>query len=136
MNKNALKQLNSYRKVQINTASPLQKVVLVYDGIIRKLEEIVNIFATDDSPKYIERVNNTVQETKRIILELQLAIDMDNGGEVAISLDNQYVFWLEQLHEANVKKDPKFINDILPLVTTLRDTWKTAADEARKLGIG
>jgi len=135
MKKNAINQLNNYRKIQINTASPAQRVVIVYDGIIRKLNEAINAFDNDQTPNRFETINNSLQFARQIIFELQLALDMEKGGEIAISLNNLYLFWLNQLSEANVKKEKKPVIDILELVTDMRNTWEKAAQEARKMGI-
>jgi flagellar protein FliS len=61
-----------------------------------------------------------------IFTELLTALDKDKGGEIAVNLERLYVFFLEQLGEANVKKDVKPLLEIKPLVIDLRNTWEQA----------
>ncbi|MDD3148729.1 MAG: flagellar protein FliS, partial [Candidatus Riflebacteria bacterium] len=48
------------------------------------------------------------------------------GGEIACNLERLYVFFLEKLGEANVKKDIKPMLELKPLVQNLRNTWELA----------
>ena len=43
-----------------------------------------------------------------------------------MNLERLYVFFLEKLGEANVKKDIKPMLEIKPLVQNLRNTWEEA----------
>ena len=126
----------SYRKAQIGTASPGQRVVLMYDALLKELKKakhgIVNI---DNDIANIEHANNAITLSQKIILELKLALDMDQGGELADNLSNLYEFWNDQLSECNLKKDGKMLTPIIDMVRELRDTWKEAAKKARQQGL-
>ena len=61
-----------------------------------------------------------------IFAELMSALDKEKGGEIAVNLERLYVFFLEKLGEANVKKDIKPMLEIKPLVQNLRNTWEEA----------
>ena len=125
----------NYRKAQLNTASPGQRVVLMYEGLHKELLKakqcIMNI---SNDIKNIEESHNALSLSEQIVLELKLALDLDNGGELAKNLDNLYEFWTVQLSEVNMKKDVTALNPIIDMVAELKNTWREAAKKARQLG--
>ena len=126
---------NNYRKAQLNTASPGQRVVLMYEGLLKELKKahhgILNI---NKDIKYIEESHNSIALSEQIILELKLALDMDNGGELAQNLNNLYEFWIIQLSDANMKKSAEILTPLISMVEELKNTWREAAKKARQLG--
>jgi len=125
----------NYRKAQLNTASPGQRVVLMYEGLLKELKKAKNCIENIGKDiKNIEDSHNALSLSEQIILELKLALDMDNGGELAINLDNLYEFWIVQLSEANMKKTTDGLKPIIDMVEELRDTWREATKKARQVG--
>jgi len=126
---------NSYRKAQINTASPGQRVVMMYEGLVRELKKARNsTLKIKDDIKAIEESHNAFDLSQKIILELKLALDMENGGEISENLNNLYEFWIEQLSDANRVKDAGKITPVIQMAEELKDTWKEAAKKARQMG--
>ena len=126
---------NSYRKAQINTASPGQRVVMMYEGLVRELKKARNsTLKINDEVKAIEESHNSFDLSQKIILELKLALDMQNGGEIAENLNNLYEFWIEQLSEANRLKEASKVTPVIQMAEELKDTWKEAAKKARQMG--
>jgi flagellar protein FliS len=126
----------SYRKAQINTASPGQRVVMMYEGLLKELKKARHsILKIKEDIEQIEIANNSIALSQQIILELKLALDKEKGGEIASSLEELYTFWIEQLSEANIKKDGKMLTPVIEMVTELRDTWKQATAKARQIGV-
>ena len=125
----------NYRKAQLNTASPGQRVVLMYEGLLKELlkaKKCIQNIGTDI--KNIEDSHNALSLSEQIILELKLALDMDNGGELAVNLNNLYEFWIVQLSETNMKKTTVALDPIIDMVEELRDTWREATKKARQVG--
>ncbi len=129
------KVLSAYRKVQAQTAGPGQRVVMVYDGIIKNLKTAIAELQ-DLKPENIEKIHNCIQLSERLVLELRLALDKEKGGDLAKTLDGLYDFWIRHLSEANVKKDVKKLEEVLVMAQDLRETWAKAADEHRKSSTG
>lgn len=125
------KVLSAYRKVQAQTAGPGQRVVMVYDGIIKNLKGAIEGLG-DLKTDNIEKIHNHIQLAERLVLELRLALDKEKGGELSKTLDNLYDFWIRQLSDGNVKKDPKLLEPVLKMAQELRDGWAKAAEEFRK----
>lgn len=116
------KALDSYRKIKITTSSPAGRVVLVYGGIIKKLNEAILAF-DDPSPSRMETINNAIQLAEKLIVELQVALDKENGGEIAERLEALYEFWLNHLSLANRGKNRQKVIDVLKMVQELHESW-------------
>jgi len=83
----------------------------------------------------IENAHRAIVKAQNIIEELNLTLKMEYP--IAESLRPLYLFILERLYDANVKKDTAIIDEVYPLVKDLRDTWKEAMKSAkieRKMG--
>jgi flagellar protein FliS len=119
---NPYNQNAAYRKTQIETASPEALILMLYDGAIRFIGQAEIAF----EEKNIEQISNLLLRIQAIFTELLTALDKDKGGEIAVNLERLYVFFLEQLSEANVKKEVKYLLEIKPLIIDLRNTWEQA----------
>lgn len=111
-----------YKKTQIETATPEQLILMLYDGAIKFLVQ-AKIKINNKDPKKIEECNNSLMRAQDIIYELIKSLDMERGGDIAQNLFSLYEFMLHQLMEANMNKDPKPITVVLSMIKDLRDTW-------------
>ena len=121
----------SYQKVQATTASPGQRVVMVYKAIVKNLETASADCDKKDDFERFERINVALQNTVQIIRELQIALDKENGGEIAENLDQLYAFWRRHLHLANMEKSKQKIEEVLKMVRELTDAWIVADRNVR-----
>ncbi len=124
--------LGNYQKVQASTASPGQRVVMVYNGIIKNLRGAIVALGRDEDPSIkFEAFHNCIQQADKLIIELQIALDMENGGEIAESLNSLYTFWKEHLSDANVEKSSKKVRDVLNMAEKLVESWIEADKKVR-----
>ncbi|HEW79517.1 MAG TPA: flagellar export chaperone FliS, partial [Phycisphaerales bacterium] len=70
--------------------------------------------------QYITRAQN-------IINELNAVLDTDAGGEIAANLRKLYSFMNTHLSEANTKRDPQIIREVITLAEELNQSWKAIA---------
>jgi flagellar protein FliS len=54
------------------------------------------------------------------------SLDMSKGGDIAKNLYSVYDYMLNQLVEANLKKDATKLDEVQKLLEELRDSWKVA----------
>lgn len=108
----------SYRQVQIETASPVELVIKLYDGAIRFINQARKGIETKD----YGLANESFRRTQDIIDELNVTLNMD-AGEIAVNLRNLYVFIQQLLIEANVKKETDNLDNAVQLLMTLRSAW-------------
>lgn len=113
---------SAYRKTQVETASPEALILMLYDGAMKFINQAEIAF----EDKNVEQISNLLLRIQAIFAELMTALDKEKGGEIATNLERLYVFFLEKLSDANIKKDPAPLLEIKPLVQNLRNTWELA----------
>lgn len=110
-----------YQKIQLETASQGRLILALYDGAIRFLKQAIDGI----NQKKLDVANNNLVRTQNILTELMVSLNMD-VGEIAHNLYSIYDYMNYRLVQANIKKDISIINEILGLLTDLRDTWEIA----------
>ena len=115
----------SYRQVATRTASPGQLVLMLYEGAIRFLERAQAGFQLEDPVEYNTTINNNILRAQDIIRELDFSLNVDQGGELAQQLRRLYDYFDRVLLEANLRKDPTGIREVIERITVLRNAWAT-----------
>jgi flagellar secretion chaperone FliS len=118
----------NYRNTHIMTASPMQLVLMLYDECIRALKAAEEAFA-GSPPENVEIISRNLLQAQNVITELIVSLDMEKGGEIAGILQRLYDFMTEHLIEANLKKKLKPVQDVLEMMTGLRETWRKVAEK-------
>lgn len=118
-----MKAWQSYRQVATQTASPGQVVLMLYNGIVRFLEQARLGFGLDDPKEYNEAINNNIQRAQAIINEMNLSLNLAEGGEFAERMRGLYDYLDRRLQEANIAKAEPPVVEVLKHVTVLRDAW-------------
>jgi flagellar protein FliS len=121
----------TYRRVESESRSPLELVVMLYDGALRFIDEARAAHARKD----LRARGRAISKTLAIVGELQNTLDMEKGGAVAEQLDNLYTYINSRLIDVTVKQDIAACDEVHKLLSTLRDAWsqissKPAADLA------
>jgi flagellar protein FliS len=113
----------SYRQIATQTAPPGQLVLMLYDGALRSLERARTGFSIEDPAEANMTVHNNIQKAQDIIRELNLALNMEQGGEFAATLRRLYDYFDRRLWESNVQKRREGADEVLRHLTVLRDAW-------------
>lgn len=108
----------AYNNSKILTASPAELTLMLYDGAIK----FANIAIVAIEKHDIEKAHNNIMKTERIIIEFQSTLD--HKYPVAKDFDAVYTYLIQRLREANLKKDPEILEEVLKHLRTMRDTWK------------
>jgi len=112
--------VSAYQEASVTTESKGRLIVMLYDGAIKFMRlAIRELEAHNDEAKgrYINRAQD-------IINELNTVLDMEAGGEVAANLRKLYVFMSTHLSQANVKRDPQMIREVISLMEELNKSWR------------
>ena len=117
-----------YRHNQVMTASPMELVLILYDACIRALQDAEEAFAVD-APESVERISRSLLRAQNVITELMVSLDMEKGGEVAGNLYRLYDFMIDQLMEANVKKQVEPVRAVREMMSELQGSWKEIAEK-------
>ncbi|NLH15487.1 MAG: flagellar export chaperone FliS [Phycisphaerae bacterium] len=112
---------NLYQQTAVTTQNRGRLIVLLYDGAIKFLRQaVVNLQANDFQAK-----GRNIRKAQDIILELNTVLDMENGGEIASNLRSLYNFMNRHLTQATIKNDPDLIQDVIRILETLNQSWKS-----------
>ncbi|KGJ50140.1 flagellar biosynthesis protein FliS [Clostridium sp. NCR] len=108
---------NAYKQNSVNTASKEQLLLMLVDGAV-KYTKIARLAILD---RNIERAHKELVRVQDIFLELM--ITMDRSSKAMDDLYQLYEYIKNELAKANIKKDIKIIDEVLPLIEELRDMW-------------
>ncbi len=109
---------NAYQNSSIQTASPAELTLMLYEGAIK----FCNIALIALEKKDYMKVNMNLKKAQRIIMEFR--ITLDHKYPVWEDFERVYDYIYRQLIEANIQKDPAIIEDALHYIREMRDTWK------------
>lgn len=108
---------NAYKQNSVNTASKEQLLLMLVDGAV-KYTKIARLAILD---RNIERAHKELVRVQDIFLELM--ITMDRSSKAMDDLYQLYEYIKNELARANMKKDIKIIDEVLPLIEEVRDMW-------------
>ena len=109
---------NVYKGTKINTASPAELTLMLYDGAIKFCNIALLGFEQNDT----EKINNYIKKTLNIITEFRSTLDFKYP--TAKDFDMVYDYIYRQLVDANVKKDQACLEEALDRIREMRDLWK------------
>ena len=109
----------NYKEVEIETASGLKLVVMLYSGSLRFL----NFAKEGISQRKLDVANNNIIKAQDIVSELMSSLNFE-AGEIAHNLYSLYIYINRRLLEANIEKNAEIINEVIRLLTTLKEAWE------------
>lgn len=115
-----LQAQNNYLHTKIQTSSPGQLTLMLYNGCIKFIKLAVQSMERHD----MEGKHLNFVKAQNIIDELQVTLNMEY--ELSMQLYSLYTYINEKLFEANVKLDVNAAEESIQLLTELRDTWAEA----------
>jgi flagellar protein FliS len=113
---------NQYRRTQVNTVDRGRLIILLYEGAINFLNKAQNSIQEDD----IAGASILINRAQDIIDELNAALNMELGGDIAQNLRRLYMFMNDQLVQAKIKSDLNPIKEVTRMLSSLNDAWRDA----------
>ena len=107
-----------YKRMSIETASQGQLILMLYEGAIKNLRMAQNAITR----KNVVEAHKHLIKAQDIIKELNYTLNMD-AGEIAQNLRDLYVYMLDRLVEANIKKDSAMVGLVIDLMSKLKEGW-------------
>lgn len=107
-----------YQKNKIMSASPAEVTLMLYEGAIKFCNAAIMAIRNGE----VEKAHNNIKKAQRIIEEFRNTLD--RKYPVAEDFDRIYVYLLQRMLEANIKKDPEILEEVNKHLHMLRDTWK------------
>jgi flagellar protein FliS len=115
----------SYRQTNVLSADPLKLVRMCYDGAIGSLKLSRDAYITRD----YEAKGKSLMKTLDIIHELNASLDLEKGGDVAKNLRALYLYLVQALTEADLKRNLKVFDDVIQMLEELKSAWQEIACE-------
>jgi flagellar secretion chaperone FliS len=109
----------AYRTVDAQSRSPLELVVMLYDGGIRFVSEARE---ADGRKDLIARAV-AVSKSLAIVGELRSTLNLEEGAELGLELDRLYDYMMGRLLDVTTKRDTSGLEEVQRLLTTLREGW-------------
>lgn len=122
-------QQNKYMQTAIQTATPAQLLIMLYDGAIRFSR--IGIEAIKQH-KY-DVANENLCKVQDIIREF--AVTLDKQSPVAENLLRLYDYFLFLLIQANKEKSIEPVEEVVEYLMELKQTWTEAARSIPKEGV-
>jgi flagellar protein FliS len=120
-----------YKKKQIESASPGQLILLLYDGAIDYLNRAEAALAEDQFSR-IDKFHQNIIYCQNILGELMASLDFDSGGDIAQNLFRLYEYMRYRLITTNITKGHEVIAELKSLLSGLRDSWVQAIEQEMK----
>lgn len=120
--------VNAYAKVGVETgvatASPHQLVVMLFEGAMVAIASAIQQMQAGDIPAKGASISKAIS-----IIDngLRASLDKEIGGEVALNLDALYEYMSSRLLIANIKNQPKILEEVYQLLKGLKDAWASIA---------
>ena len=108
----------AYGNNKVNTASPAELTLMLYDGAVK----FCNIAVAALEKKDYETTNTNIQKCRNIIVELTSTLN--HKYPVAEDFKRLYDYIFALLVEANMKKDKEILEEVNTHLRSVRDTWK------------
>ena len=104
------------------TTTPERLVTMLYDRLVRDLVAGEQAIVDGD----VERSNAELKHAQEIVIELLHSLDT-NAWPAAKELSTLYAWLIEQLLQANVRKDAAQVRTCRELIEPLAEAWHQAA---------
>ena len=126
----AARGINSYRQAEVQSRTPLELVVTLYDGALRFAAEAREAIARSD----VRARAVALSRAMAIVSELQSTLDMNAGGAIAVELDRLYGYVRDRMLDASFRQDVGPLDEAVKVLLTLREGWsQISATPARAM---
>lgn len=109
---------NTYKKNSVSMSSKEQLLLMLLDGAVKYTKIAKMAIENKDIP----RAHKELVRVQDIFLELMITLDKSSNKHME-DIYNLYEFIKSELGRANIKKDIKIIDNILPVIEEVRDMW-------------
>ena len=116
----------AYQGTKINTATPAELTLMLYEGAIKFCNIAMGAIENND----ISKANTNIIKAEKIINKLRETLDFKYP--VAKDFDNVYGYIYTKLVEANIHKDKDSLEEALKRIREMRDTWKEVIEITKK----
>jgi flagellar protein FliS len=122
-----LNPFEQYKKTSVTTMTKGELLILLFDEAIKKLNQGKLLMENND----YDNANISLEKTRKIFNHL--IVTLDDKYEISKDLSDMYMFFNTEIIKSSSRKSPEYIEQILPMVKDLRNTWAEADKITRKV---
>jgi len=111
---------NNLSQVDNNKVQTLLKVL---EGSILFTQNAREAMNNNDDRTKSENISKVIS----ILTQLDCALDINVGGELAQNLSGLYKYMMNRLTYANIQDDPEILNEVISLLTNIKEGFDGAA---------
>lgn len=127
--------LSAYSKIDletaVNSATPVQLIILLYDGAISALAAAKGQM---QDMKFAEK-GRLISKAIGIIDGLRSVLDFEKGGDISQNLGELYEYMKRRLAVANLKNDQAGPTEVISLLNELRSAWLLLEERDRNAAL-
>ena len=97
----------------------------LYDGVIKELKLALAAFERQDNTA----INRSLQKAQRILYHLKSSLNPQY--EISENLGALYDFFIHTALQANLRKDPEGLSDVIQMVSELKEAYMQADKKIR-----
>lgn len=120
--------LNVYKNNSVNYASKEQLLLMLVDGAVRFSKIAREALIEKD----VKKSHENLVKVQNIFTELMISLDQ-SAGEWAVQMYRVYDFIKVRLIEINLKKDVNMMDELMPVIEDVRNTWHEAQEASRAM---
>jgi flagellar protein FliS len=122
----AAKELRErYLREAVETATPAERLVMIYDRLCVDLRRAAQAFEQKD----FYAINKALVHAQEIVIALAETLDTERWG-AAQQLKDLYGYWCRELVWMNLEKDPTSLPALTKMVEQVTEAWRAAKDLA------
>jgi len=124
---NPMLALRQYQKIgaqaQTSEASPHRLVQMLMEGGLDRIAQAKGAIERKD----VANKGVFISKAIGIIGGLREGLDLENSLDTLGDLDALYTYMMKRLAEANIKTDPKILDEVADLLRTVKEGWDAIA---------
>ncbi len=107
-----------YKQTQAQTSGQAKLIIMLHDGAIRFLQQGVAAIQAKDYEKMSESFNRVDAILIHLIGSLKI-----ESGEIAVNLNDIYLYCQRQLMTANTNENIAIVHEVISHMRSIRDAW-------------
>lgn len=124
-------QLAAYRSLSVqgavDTADPHRLVQMLFDAILERLTKASACIARGEVVQRTQFLHSCVV----LVSELRGSLNMTDGGQLALNLNNLYEYIIRRLLLANLNGNAEILVEVASLIGEIRSAWVAIGPQVR-----
>ncbi len=116
------KNVNSYKNVQIKTASRERLLLMVYDGTLGFLKKARILISKGKA----EKANTYLLSATNAVIELLGTLDYAKAPDFCKSMESLYMYVIERIRASLEDYNLKDLDEAIKVISSLKQSWEEA----------